>query len=384
MPPTSTQSEMPVYPVPGRHGKDAVPRTMYSQGPMYTDLPPFDPTQLRQSATFSPISPQWNNFQQGLGYYSDSSSHVSLTPTGATFESCDFSASMPANTTYPNMGYTGVGDHEMLAAAQSLLDVGNLFGSSAGFQAADNPFFFCSDFGLSSQPGYYPNGMDGNFAQMQPQFQQQQLIYRTQQLNSAMMLQRYWGGELPPQLKQSCPDEERCLFNMCWEHRLKEENYMWDFVEAEFQSLFNKTYTRDQLKEKLVRCRAKYIEWLPKDVSAQPRLTTTVSRSMLTELQLKQKEILRKAWMRIEQNRYQSLLEHFYALGGSRNMMLSASDIQYKVVNEMGLEDDLYVEEKPKKKGKRRVGCQKCASCAEAPEGSTIVWCDRYAGTAYN
>ncbi|KAJ3497352.1 hypothetical protein NLG97_g1976 [Lecanicillium saksenae] len=357
MPPTSSQSDMPVYPVRGRHGKDAVPRTMYAHGAMYTGHPPFDAT----SATFSPLSTQWDSFQQSSGSHSDSSSNPSLTPTGATFGSCDFGAGMQANTMHPNMGYAGVGDNDMLAAAQSLLDVGNLSGSNGSFQPASNPFFFCSDFGVPAQPGYYPNGMENSFAQMQSQFQQQQLIYRTQQLNSAMMLQRYWGGELPPQLKQTCPDEERYLFNMCWAHRFKDENYMWDLVEAEFQSVFNKTYTRDQLKEKLVRCRAKYIEWLPKD-----------------------KEILRRAWMRIEQNRYQSLLEHFYALGGSRNMMLSANDIQYKVVNEMGLEDDLYVEEKPKKKGKRRVGCQNCASCAEAQEGSTIIWCDRYAGTAYN
>lgn len=88
--------------------------------------------------------------------------------------------------------------------------------------------------------------------------------------------------------------------------------------------------------------------------------------------------------MRIEQNRYQSLLEHFYALGGSRNMMLSANDIQHKVVNDMRLEDDLYVEEKEPKKSKKRVGCQQCPSCRESQDNNTIVWCDRYAGTAHN
>lgn len=158
-------------------------------------------------------------------------------------------------------------------AAQPLTEIGNLFAANSGFQTQSNPFFFCSDLQFpNNQPNLYAAApMDGGFPQMQPPFQQQQMMHRTQQLNSAVMLQRYWGNDMPPQLKDTCPDEERYLFHLCWEHRFKEEGQMWDFVEGEFQTIFSKTYTRDQLKYKLARCRAKYIEWLPRDVSGTSR-----------------------------------------------------------------------------------------------------------------
>lgn len=37
------------------------------------------------------------------------------------------------------------------------------------------------------------------------------------------------------------------------------------------------------------------------------------------------------------------MLATFYKLGGSRNMMLSAADIKHKVINELGLEKDMYL-----------------------------------------
>lgn len=87
----------------------------------------------------------------------------------------------------------------------------------------------------------------------------------------------------------------------------------------------------------------------------------------------------------MEQNRYQSLLDHFHDLGGSRNMMLSAGDIKHKVVNEMKLEEGLYVDEKAAQKEKGRLGCQNCAcpnACTQSHGMNTIIWCDQYSGTA--
>lgn len=48
--------------------------------------------------------------------------------------------------------------------------------------------------------------------------------------------------------------------------------------------------------------------------------------------------------MRVEKNRYQMILETFIELGGSRNMRLSPSDIEVKVVNDLKLEEGLYME----------------------------------------
>lgn len=46
----------------------------------------------------------------------------------------------------------------------------------------------------------------------------------------------------------------------------------------------------------------------------------------------------------MERERYQTLLETFLEMGGSRNMRLNASDIEVKVVNDMKLEEHLYMD----------------------------------------
>ena len=52
----------------------------------------------------------------------------------------------------------------------------------------------------------------------------------------------------------------------------------------------------------------------------------------------------------MERSRYSLILEKFLERGGSRNMQLSASDIEAKLVNELNIEEGLYVEH-PAKSG---------------------------------
>lgn len=46
----------------------------------------------------------------------------------------------------------------------------------------------------------------------------------------------------------------------------------------------------------------------------------------------------------MERNRYKTLLEEFHKLGGSRNMLLNSTDMEFKVVVDMALEEGIYVE----------------------------------------
>ncbi|EQL01084.1 hypothetical protein OCS_03206 [Ophiocordyceps sinensis CO18] len=129
------------------------------------------------------------------------------------------------------------------------------------------------------------------------------------------------GDEVPPSLKSTCPDEERCIFDSRWRHRHQRGQDMWDSIQSDFGKRFNKTHGKEMLQMKFKRARSKYIEWLPKD-----------------------EELLREAWKRMERDRYQTLLETFIEMGGSRNMRLNASDIEVKVVNDMKLEEHMYME----------------------------------------
>ncbi|KAH6900331.1 hypothetical protein B0T10DRAFT_24956 [Thelonectria olida] len=130
-----------------------------------------------------------------------------------------------------------------------------------------------------------------------------------------------YGEELPPKLKPNCPEEERCIFESRWQHRHQKGQDMWESIQNDFKNKFQKCPGKEMLQMKFKRGRSKYIEWIDRDV-----------------------EILREAWMRVEKTRYQQMLEHFIELGGSRNMRLNASDIECKVVNELKLEEGLYIE----------------------------------------
>ncbi|KAJ6442859.1 Copper transport protein ctr4 [Purpureocillium lavendulum] len=129
------------------------------------------------------------------------------------------------------------------------------------------------------------------------------------------------GEEVPPRLKGTCPEEERCIFESRWRHRHQRGQDMWDSIQEDFTKRFNKSHGKEMLQMKFKRARSKYIEWLPRD-----------------------EDILREAWKRMERDRYQTLLDLFVEMGGSRNMRLNSSDIEVKVVNDLKLEEHLYME----------------------------------------
>jgi hypothetical protein len=56
-----------------------------------------------------------------------------------------------------------------------------------------------------------------------------------------------------------------------------------------------------------------------------------------------QEEILLQARSRTEDDWYQLVLNKFYELGGSRNMMLTVKDVEAKAIEVLGLEDELYM-----------------------------------------
>lgn len=76
-----------------------------------------------------------------------------------------------------------------------------------------------------------------------------------------------FGQEVPPTLKSTCPDEERCIFESRWEHRHQKGQDMWESIQRDFKNKFNKCPGKEMLQMKFKRGRAKYIEWIPKDVS---------------------------------------------------------------------------------------------------------------------
>lgn len=49
----------------------------------------------------------------------------------------------------------------------------------------------------------------------------------------------------------------------------------------------------------------------------------------------------------MERERYETLLEKFYEKGGSRNMQLSAGDIEIKLATDMKLEEGFYLDSYP-------------------------------------
>ncbi|QPH18417.1 hypothetical protein C2857_003446 [Epichloe festucae Fl1] len=129
------------------------------------------------------------------------------------------------------------------------------------------------------------------------------------------------GDEVPPSLKDQCPDEERCIFDSRWRHRNKRGQDMWDSIQSDFLKQFDKNHGKEMLQMKFKRARSKYIQWLPRD-----------------------EDILREAWKKVEQDRYQAILDLFHEMGGSRNMRLSPSDIEVKLVHDLKLEEHLFLD----------------------------------------
>lgn len=52
---------------------------------------------------------------------------------------------------------------------------------------------------------------------------------------------------------------------------------------------------------------------------------------------------MRQAWKEMEDERYETLLQKFLKKGGSRNMLLNATDVEFKVVSDMKLEEGMYM-----------------------------------------
>ncbi|KAK2617057.1 hypothetical protein QQS21_000151 [Conoideocrella luteorostrata] len=129
------------------------------------------------------------------------------------------------------------------------------------------------------------------------------------------------GEEVPPSLKDSCPPEERCIFDSRWRHRNKRGQDMWDSIQKDFYDEFKKSSGKEMLQMKFKRARSKYIQWMDRD-----------------------EEILQAAWKRVEQQRYQIILDTFLEMGGSRNMRLNSGDIEVKLVNDLKLEEHLYMD----------------------------------------
>lgn len=67
-----------------------------------------------------------------------------------------------------------------------------------------------------------------------------------------------------------------------------------------------------------------------------------------------QEEILREAWLLVEKERYEMIQAKFFELGGSRNFCLSAGDVEVKVVNDLRLEEGMYMESHPDAHIRRR------------------------------
>ncbi|KAL4730680.1 hypothetical protein ACLX1H_002718 [Fusarium chlamydosporum] len=147
-----------------------------------------------------------------------------------------------------------------------------------------------------------------------------------------------FGQEVPPALKSTCPEEERCIFESRWRHRNQKGQDMWESIQSDYKERFGKCPGKEMLQMKFKRGRAKYYEWIRKDVSR------TGSNDFKPYTDYYQEDLLAEAWKIMERNRYQQTLDIFHELGGSRNMRLNASDIEIKVVNDLKLEEGLYME----------------------------------------
>lgn len=75
------------------------------------------------------------------------------------------------------------------------------------------------------------------------------------------------GDEVPPFLKNTCPDEERFVFECLWHHRHKPNQDIWDSIQDDFFKRFRQNHSREVLHMKFSRAKSKYIQWISKDVS---------------------------------------------------------------------------------------------------------------------
>lgn len=78
------------------------------------------------------------------------------------------------------------------------------------------------------------------------------------------------GDDAPPTLKETCPDEERFIFESYWRNCKNGGQDNWDTIQSEVFQIFHRSYNKAALQMKLGRARSKYLRWLPEDVSSHP------------------------------------------------------------------------------------------------------------------
>ncbi|KAM0511666.1 hypothetical protein ACHAPE_009624 [Trichoderma viride] len=159
-----------------------------------------------------------------------------------------------------------------------------------------------------------------------------------------------FGQEVPPPIKKGCPEEERCIFESRWRHRSQRGQDMWDSIQADFTKRFAKKHGKEMLQMKFKRGRSKFYDWLDQD-----------------------EKILEAAWKRVERDRYQLILNYFLEMGGSRNMLLSASDIEIKIVNDLKWEEAIYIEGLDECIRRRRKSVVKKRSSGRGEPGGDIA-----------
>ncbi|KAL7939492.1 hypothetical protein V8C35DRAFT_286806 [Trichoderma chlorosporum] len=159
-----------------------------------------------------------------------------------------------------------------------------------------------------------------------------------------------FGQEVPPPIKKGCPEEERCIFESRWRHRDKRGQDMWDSIQADFERRFGKKHGKEMLQMKFKRGRSKFYDWLDEDV-----------------------KILQAAFKRYEKERYQTILNLFHEMGGSRNMLLSASDIEIKIVNDLKWEEAIYFDNDEFIRRRRRTIVKKRSTGRGEPGGDVVV-----------
>lgn len=104
------------------------------------------------------------------------------------------------------------------------------------------------------------------------------------------------GVEEPPRLKDTCPAEERCIFESRWRNRHKKGHDMWESIQADFEKQFNKTHGKEMLQMKFKRARAKYYKWLPEDVSDGPPSSTFLCAKADASTLNRKKSSARRLW----------------------------------------------------------------------------------------
>ncbi|TFB02192.1 hypothetical protein CCMA1212_005605 [Trichoderma ghanense] len=162
-----------------------------------------------------------------------------------------------------------------------------------------------------------------------------------------------FGQEAPPLIKKNCPEEERCIFESRWRHRHQRGQDMWDSIQGDFQKRFDKRHGKEMLQMKFKRGRAKYYEWLDED-----------------------ERILRAAFKKLEKDRYSIILNNFLEMGGSRNMLLSPSDIEIKIVNDLKWEEPIYIEGMEECIRRRRKAIVKKRSTGRGEPGGDVTVSD--------